>query len=179
MKNEVEFKFLVKPEVAYAFLRKKPINLKHYITQTYLFIGTDSEVRVRTCENIHSSLTKEAFLTLKQNTDFHSKRLETEIEIPYADALPYLNTGPTIEKIRYYLISQEGLSITLDFFQQSLSGLFLLEIELPFDSSIVECDPLDYLPKDFQGSLNVTLDNYFKNQNLARLNKLDLTPYEV
>jgi adenylate cyclase len=148
---EIERKFLVgaNPPVLEQSRSKR-------IEQGYIAIEADgTEVRVRRRDGA-------AVLTVKSGGG--RSRVEEEIAIDaerFARLWP-LTEGRRLEKTRYLIPAEAGLTIELDVYSGALAGLMVAEVE--FDSEEAG-DAFE--PPAWFGS-EVTDDVRFKNQTLAR-----------
>jgi CYTH domain-containing protein len=147
---EIERKFLV-PELPSEAERSRSTRIE----QGYIAIGDDgTEVRVRRRD-------RAAVLTVKSGRG--RTRFEEEIDIDaerFARLWP-LTEGRRLEKARHLIPAGAGLTIELDIYSGSLTGLKVAEVEFGSENAADGFEP----PKWF-GS-EVTDDARFKNQNLA------------
>jgi len=149
MAREIEKKFL---------LRNLPTGITKgtEIQQGYLSVG-DPEVRVRAKGG-------KFFLTRKGGAGFIREEDEYEISKKIFEILWSLTEGARIEKTRYEIIGEDGLTWEIDEFQTgSMRSLFLAEVELPDESVIPE------IPTVIAAVIEreVTSDEIYKNKNLA------------
>ena len=122
---EIERKFLVKCDK----WRSSVTTPGKRLRQGYLVNGPPATIRVRVAD-------EHAWLTIKGPVEGLS-RAEYEYSIPISDAEEMLTkrcVSPIIEKIRYRL-PHEGLIIELDEFLGANAGLFIAEVELPFEDT--------------------------------------------
>jgi adenylate cyclase len=146
---EIERKFLVE---------RLPDDLDAHpsreIEQGYLAITDDVEVRVR-------RYGEQSFLTVKSSGD--ESRVEEEIEIDGRrfDALWPLTEGRRVEKRRYRIPTDDGLTIELDVYHGRLSGLLIAEVEFGSRADADRFAPPPWLSRD------VTDDSRYKNKRLA------------
>jgi adenylate cyclase len=147
---EIERKFLVgegPPELERARSSR--------IEQGYIAIAEDgTEVRVRRRDGA-------AVLTIKAG----SGRSRQEEEIPidpdrFARLWP-LTEGRRLEKTRHLIPAGEGLTIELDVYSGSLTGLIVAEVEFRSEDAADACEPPEWFGAE------VTEDGRFKNQRLA------------
>ena len=152
-KYEVERRFLVRAEKGLLATFDECRRLK----QGYLLTGERS-LRIRVGEN------RGAVLTAKVGTGV--RRLETEVVVPneIAEALFLKADQQVIEKVRWYIGPWE-----LDQFLGSLSGLFLLEVEL----ERADDELPDRLPSGVRVIREVTDDNRWTSSGLAVLTELE------
>ena len=146
---EIEKKFL---------LRRLPTGLTKgtKILQGYLSVG-DPEVRVR-------SKGDKFFLTKKGGEGFVREEEEYEISKKIFEILWSLTDNAQIEKTRYEIVGEDGLTWEIDEFQsRRIEGLFIAEVELPDESVIPKIPPaiVEIIERD------VTTDERYKNKNLA------------
>jgi CYTH domain-containing protein len=149
MSKEIEKKFLLKslPE---------GIGQGIKILQGYLSVG-DPEVRVRSKDD-------RFFLTRKGGEGFVREEEEYEISRQIFEILWPLTENARIEKTRYEIIVEDGLTWEIDEFHSAQTeGLFLAEIELPDESAkpLIPSNIAAVIEKD------VTDDPVYKNKNLA------------
>ena len=149
MSAEIEKKFL---------LRGLPIGIAEgtKIQQGYLSVG-NPEVRVRAKGG-------KFFLTGKSGAGFVRQEEEHEISKEAFEILWSLTENARIEKIRYEIIGEDGLTWEIDEFQtESTEGLLIAEVELPDESVIPGIPPAiaQVIESD------VTDDEAYKNKNLA------------
>jgi adenylate cyclase len=124
------------------------------IDQGYLAITDDVEVRVRRYGD-------QTFLTIKSGGDLARVEEEIEIEARRFDALWPLTEGRRLQKRRYAIPAGDGLTIELDVYHGSLSGLRVAEVE--FDSA----DAAEaFAPPRWFGR-ELTDDPRYKNKRLA------------
>ena len=147
---EIERKFLVK---------RLPDDLdarrSDHIDQGYLAITQDGvEVRLRNYGG-------QAFLTIKSGAG--AVRLEEEIEIEerrFRSLWP-LTEGRRIEKRRYLVPAEDGLTIELDVYGGALTGLVTAEVEFESAAAAAAFTPPAWLGRE------ITDELAYKNQQLA------------
>ena len=125
---EIERKFLVK-----ASDYKKEVHRKTKIVQGYLTKDPKRTVRVRIRED-------QGFLTIKgMSSEDGLSRFEWEKEIPLNEAqeLITLCLPTVIEKTRYE-VTYKGFLFEVDEFEETHSGLVLVEVELNTPKDIFE-----------------------------------------
>jgi len=149
MSKEIEKKFL---------LRSLPSGITKgiKILQGYLSVG-NPEVRVR-------AKGEKFFLTRKGGGGFVREEEEYEISMEAFEILWSLTENARIEKTRYEMIGEDGLTWEIDEFQTHLTeGLFIAEVELQDESVVPEIPPaiVEVIERD------VTTDEIYKNKNLA------------
>lgn len=148
---EIERKFLV---------RELPADLEQSrstrIEQGYIAIADDgTEVRVRRRDGA-------AVLTIKSGSG--RSRFEEEIAIDperFARLWP-LTEGRRLEKTRYLIPTEAGLTIELDVYSGALAGLMVAEVEFGSDDAADAFKPPEWFGAE------ITDDARFKNQKLAR-----------
>lgn len=150
MAAEIERKFVVGDPPAGA--------LDHpslQIDQGYLVSDGETEVRLRRRDSTH-------FLTIKKGHG--SVREETEVEITpeQFDRLWPQTEGWRVEKRRYLVPLDEGLTAEMDVYAAELEGLVTVEVE--FGS---EAAGRDFSPPGWFGD-EVTGDVAYSNQQMAR-----------
>ncbi len=126
------------------------------IRQGYLSVG-DPEVRVR-------AKGEKFFLTRKGGEGFVREEEEYEITKETFEILWSLTEAARIEKTRYEIVGEDGLTWEIDEFQtESTKGLFTAEVELPNETVVPEIPPAlaEVIETD------VTADGRYKNKNLA------------
>jgi CYTH domain-containing protein len=147
---EIERKFLV---------ADMPPKLGRYphqrLTQGYLIsAGDDLEVRLRARDGHH-------FLTIKQGGGLARDEHEMTVESARFARLWSLTEGHRIEKVRYVIRVEQGLTIELDAYAGALDGLVTAEVE--FAS---EAQAQGFMPPAWFGP-EVTGDPRYSNQRLA------------
>lgn len=144
---EIERKFLVKDEVSKVLNDITPF----HISQAYLVNEKSKSVRLRIMNDL-------AYLTVKSDM-IGITRSEYEYEIPVQEALSMIKSFElkVLNKLRYKLEFHSKIW-EIDFFQGSLKGLVLAEIELQNENETFE------MP--FWISQEVTFDPKFLNANL-------------
>jgi adenylate cyclase len=147
---EIERKFLV-PE-APADLDRHPSTA---IEQGYLAIADDgTEVRIRRRDG-------SATLTVKGAGGRSRVEEELEIDEERFERLWPLTDGRRIEKTRYEIPADDGLTIELDVYGGDLAGLVVAEVEFPDEAAADGFVPPAWLGAD------VTDDERYKNHRLA------------
>ena len=151
---EIERKFLIKA------LPFDPSDYKHReITQGYLTkIGASPEKRIR---KITDKDISKYVLTEKEGSGMAREERETEISAEEYARLRKNVIGADITKTRYYIPTDGGLTVELDIYGGTLSGLTVAEVE--FDS--VE-DALNFKSPDWF-DIEITDDGRYKNRSLA------------
>lgn len=148
MSQEIEKKYLLSalPQGLY---RGTPIS------QGYITVG-DPEVRVRDKGGV-------CFLTRKGGEGFIRDEEDRVIIREIFHVLWTTTEGKRIEKIRYTLLGEGGLTWEIDQYLGILAGLFTAEVELP------NADVVAILPQAIAEVTiaDVTLDKRFKNKALA------------
>jgi CYTH domain-containing protein len=153
-KLEVERKFLVKSEPVI------PDDLLHkQITQAYLEITADKEIRIRRSqqgENVEYTKT-----TKYSGSD--TARPEEEIPITQGlfDSLFPSHIGNVIQKNRYPIPGPNGLVFEYDVYQGDLAPLTVVEVEFPNQEACDAFNPPDWFGED------VSKNKALKNQKLA------------
>lgn len=126
------------------------------ISQGYLSVG-DPEIRIRRKGG-------EFFLTRKGGAGFVRDEEEHPISEAAFEILWSLTDGARIEKTRYEIIGDDGLTWEIDEFQStSRAKLFLAEVELPDEATFPAIPPAvaEVIVRD------VTDEAAYKNKNLA------------
>jgi CYTH domain-containing protein/CHAD domain-containing protein len=125
------------------------------VAQGYLIsAGDDLEVRLRARDG-HN------FLTIKQGGGLTRDEHETTVEPAGFARLWPLTEAHRIEKVRYLIPAEQGLTIELDAYAGALDGLITAEVE--FDS---EAQARGFTPPAWFGR-EVTGDPRYSNQRLA------------
>ena len=162
MSKEIEKKYLVKKGILKVLKENNIYSSKLKMKQYYTKIEPYSEERVRSINN------EKFILTLKKGTG--AVREEFEKEISKEEFLEKKREikGNIISK-DCYVFKIDGFEYSLDIYKKSLKPLTILEIEFSttkeFNSYRVPTFLKKYIIKD------VTLDERYKNRNLALFNK--------
>lgn len=106
-------------------------------------IGAQKEGQAIINHETELPLTKEAFETLKKKTE-----------------------GNMINKTRYLIPLEDGLTAELDVFEGALTGLVFAEVEFPDEKAADAFVPPTWFGKDLSG------DKRFSNYYLSKLNSL-------
>lgn len=149
---EIERKFLIED------MEDLPFDPKGYpcrrIEQGYLC--TEPVVRIRRDND-------EYFLTYKSK----GLMIREEYNLPFTEkAYSHLRSkadGRIIEKTRYMVPLEDGLTLELDIFEGSLAPLILAEIEFPDEESARAYQPPQWLGED------VTFSTAYHNSTLSLL----------
>lgn len=149
MPKEIECKYLV---------ARLPENLdqypRHEITQGYLVISDEAEVRLRKSDN-----------DFVQTVKSGSGKVRSEVEIPITEeqyqALWGMTSGKRLEKTRYKIPLDNDNFAELDVYKGDLEGLMTVEVE--FKS---EAQANSFIPPEWFG-VDVTANKSYKNQQLA------------
>lgn len=149
---EIERKFLITSTDHLPF---NPMDFPcRQIEQGYLC--TSPVVRIRRDNDEH-------FLTYKSK----GLMVRQEYNLPLtAEAYAHLRAkadGRIIEKTRYMIPVEEGLTLELDIFHGDLAHLILAEIEFPDEQSARAYEPPEWLGED------VTFSEDYHNSTLSRL----------
>jgi adenylate cyclase len=125
------------------------------IEQGYLAIADDgTEVRVRRRAGA-------ATLTVKSGSSRTRVEEELEIEPERFERLWPLTEGRRIEKTRYEIDADGGLTIELDVYAGALEGLVVAEVEFASEDDADAFSPPSWMERE------VTDDARYKNQRLA------------
>lgn len=130
---EIERRFLLQSEDGIKELL--PTLSCKYIRQGYIYVDREN----RSCTRVRI-IGDEAFLTLKKQVSTRSV-YEFEYPIPHIDALHMLDVmrqGYIIEKKRYYYTSSQGMCFEIDIFMGENTGLYIVEVELPYEDFLIE-----------------------------------------
>lgn len=124
---EIERKFLVN-DSSYKTLATGQVR----ITQGYLCLNPNCSVRVRRWN-------EQAFLTIKskaQANGFSRYEFEKEITPQEAEELFQLALPGTIDKVRWLVPIENGLTCEVDEFMGENEGLVMAEVELPSEDML-------------------------------------------
>jgi CYTH domain-containing protein len=124
------------------------------ITQGYLVIAADREVRLRRSGKCY-------FLTVKQGEGRDRQETEVELDTDQFRSLWPLTKGQRVRK-RRYRVSLGKLTAEVDAYRRRLKGLITAEIEFPNPEQAEQFEPPEWLGRE------VTDDKRYRNQNLAR-----------
>jgi adenylate cyclase len=148
--SEIERKFLVR-ELPAEIERRPPTDIR----QGYVAIEPDgTEVRVRRRGD-------RAELTVKRGSGRTRAEHEVELDDDAFARLWPLTEGRRIEKTRYVLPLDPGLTLELDVYAGGLAGLATAEVEFASEADADAFDPPEWLGRE------VTDDPRYKNQSLA------------
>jgi CYTH domain-containing protein len=147
---EIERKFLV---------TQRPADLERWpstaMEQGYVAIADDgTEVRVR-------RRTGSVALTVKSGGGRTRVEEEIEIEPDRFERLWPLTEGRRIQKTRYQIPADGGLTIELDVYEGALAGLVVAEVEFATEDAADAFQAPDWFGPE------VTEDQRYKNQRLA------------
>lgn len=161
MSNEIERKFKVKRIPKEILQNITPLEL----TQTYLKAPDGEERRVRSINN-------ETFImTIKRPKSSDGLvREEIEKEISKEDYELFLHDkiGTQIQKSRYKIPGENGLTYELDIYGGELKGLMVVEVEFTDrDGLTAEEVARSFVKPDWFGK-EVTSDKDYKNASLAK-----------
>ena len=147
---EIERKFLIE---------RVPADLERFaserISQGYLTVGDDVEVRVR-------RRGERTTLTIKQGLGRARREEEITIDSGRFARLWALTEGRRVEKLRYAIPAGDGLTIELDRYAGGLEGLATAEVEFGSEEQADTFEPPHWFGPE------VTEDPRYKNQQLAR-----------
>ncbi|WP_282923756.1 CYTH domain-containing protein [Mediterraneibacter massiliensis] len=147
---EIERKFLIDPDQLPFPLTDLP---SHHIEQGYLC--TEPVVRIRREDNDYILTYKSKGLMIRE-----------EYNLPLTqEAYVHLRTkidGKLIQKRRYLIPAEQGLTVELDVFEGELAPLCLAEVEFPDEDSARSYIP----PEWFQNE--VTYDPSYHNSSLSK-----------
>jgi adenylate cyclase len=147
---EIERKFLV-PEAPDDLDRHRSTAIE----QGYLAIADDgTEVRIRRRDG-------SATLTVKAGGGRSRIEEELEIDEDRFERLWPVTKGRRIEKTRYEIPTDDGLTIELDVYDGALAGLVVAEVEFDSEDAADAFTGPDWLGRE------VTDDQRYKNQRLA------------
>lgn len=159
---EIERKFLIvrmpehleqyeKKEIEQGYLCSDPVvrirksNEAYYMTyKSRLNMKENPEDIALTCEEVELPLTKEAYLHLRNKTDYH-----------------------LVTKTRYLIPISGNYTAELDVFHGCLEGLIFAEVEFPDTKEAALFVPPDWFGKD------VSFDKRYKNNYLASIESLE------
>lgn len=159
--QEIEFRYLLTHLPAFHVSIERSNIIQGYLQRSY-----ERTHRIRV-ETLPGGIIK-AFDTVK-GPKTGASGPEIEKEIPVNDARQLLEQceGELIEKDRYRIPAENGLTWEVDSFKGKLTGLFIAEIELPSEDTPYE------IPHWLNG-VDITTDRRFANANL-----LDVEPDEL
>lgn len=143
---EIERKFLVQSTPSLTTYSSKKI------TQAY--ISTDPVIRLR-------KMGDQYFLTIKSQGHMIREEFEMPITKEQYDSLYKKVDSSPIEKIRYFIPLENNLTAELDIYKGHLNGLCTVEVEFTSVGAADSFKPPEWFGKD------ITLDNRYKNNNLA------------
>jgi CYTH domain-containing protein len=146
--TEIERKFVLR--AAPEWLDDAP---SEPISQGYLAIGGETEVRVRL-------IAGQPKLTVKRGSGLERDETEIPLDGPQFRALWPLTDGRRVEKVRHRR-TESGVAIEIDVYHGPHEGLIVAEVE--FDS-LAASDAFD--PPEWLGE-EVTGDERWANRNLA------------
>ena len=145
---EIERKFLI--DVLPDHLESYP---HHRIEQAYL--NTDPVIRIRRQDNDYIFTYKGRGMLSRE-----------EVNLPMCQAdydhLLTLATGTVITKCRYVIPLENGLSVELDLFEGTWSGLILAEVEFPTEEMAHSFMPPSWFARE------VTYDEHYHNSWLSQ-----------
>lgn len=147
---EIERKFLIAtvPDDLERFPRSR-------IQQAYVAIDAiGTEVRIR-------RRAEETTLTIKGGSGRSRTEEETEIDPQQFERLWKLSGGRSLEKTRYEIPAEGGLTVELDVYAGGLEGLVTAEVEFASEEAAEEFVPLPWFGSE------VTDDDAYKNRRLA------------
>lgn len=176
MSFEIERKFLINDDSW-----KDRVKSRQLIKQAYVSFPTPThpEVRVehildlpnKKLFNINQfnldGLDEHFYLTIKSQGDFKRREIQTMVDKSVADEMFDFasESSLVIEKIRHYVKIDEHL-FEIDVYQNHLSGLSIVEIELDSESST-------FPQESFLGK-EVTFNKSYKNSSLAIATPVEL-----
>ena len=147
---EIERKFLI-PTLP-ADLERFPASL---VEQAYVAIdGAGTEVRIRRRGG-------KTTLTIKGGRGRSRAEEEIEIDAPRFTRLWQLGEGRSVEKTRYAIPADDGLTIELDVYRGGLEGLATAEVEFASEEAAERFVPPSWFGRE------VTEDDAYKNRRLA------------
>lgn len=152
---EIERKFLISEDIS----DKAVYNIEE-IEQGY--IKFNPEVRIRNVDN------REFYLTYKSKGKLQRQELEERITKEQYQILLKIVKGRLIKKTRFYIKLDEELSAEVDVYGEELEGLSTVETEF---KSVTGAQ--SFKVPTWYGA-EVTDDNRFKNQSLAKLSQEEI-----
>lgn len=144
---EIERKFLVNALPV--------LSSYHYKEITQAYIASDPVIRIRQMGNAY-------FLTVKSQGHIIREEFEMPITQTQYEGLWQKIEGTPIQKIRYFIPLEEGLTAELDLYKGHLTGLTTVEVEF---SSLTASE--NFIPPTWFG-LDISLDHRYKNNHLAQ-----------
>lgn len=144
-------------EIERKFLTKQiPFSLEVYpkkeISQCY--ISTDPTIRLRQSG-------QDYILTVKGSGEMAKEEFELPITKEAYQRLLQKAETPTVEKIRYFIPLEKGLTAEVDLYGGKLSGLMTTEVEF---ESVAQAQT--FVPPAWFGE-DVTMDHRYKNTSLS------------
>lgn len=162
MALEIEKKYLLKSADIIKILQDEGLSLeKENITQIYTRIEENSEVRLRKSNN-------KFVMTSKEGKGLKRKEKEEIVSEKLFKLAKKAVIGDCIKKTRY-LFKLQNLPTSIDVYDETFGKLVILEIEFP-DELMANSYQLLPIFKD-EIVKDVTLDESFKNKNLALYGK--------
>jgi len=147
-------------EIERKFLVKKMPNLTNIVRVNIIqgYINYEPEVRIRKKDN-RFYLTRKSLGTIERSEE------DTEISEAAYNILSSL-VKSDLKKVRYLIPIKDNLTAELDIYQGKLKGLNIVEVEFTNEKEANMFKVPDWFGKE------ITEDNYYKNQNLSKLNKI-------
>ena len=143
-------------EIERKFLVKTLPSLEHIPTKKMLqaYISIMPVIRIRQTNDA-------CFLTIKSHGSIVREEHEIRITEDEFQSLLRKTEGSPIEKTRYFISLENGLTAELDVFSGHLSPLVTVEVEFP---SVEDANA--FIPPNWFGE-DISLDHRYKNNNLA------------
>lgn len=162
--QEIEFRYLLKHMPAFHVSIERSNIIQGYLQRT---LERTHRIRIETLSNGM----KKAFDTVK-GPKIGASGSEVEKEIPVDDAIRLLEQceGDFVEKDRYKVPAENGLTWEVDEFKGKLTGLFIAEIELPSEDT-------PYKIPHWLVGVDITTDRRFANAKLVDVEPDELKSY--
>lgn len=153
-KKEIERKFLIERE---QFEELKSGYESKDISQAYLVVSEDREVRLRTIrdDGVH-------LLTIKSSGNLSRQEFEIKLSNQQFEEFEPLweNDDASVHKTRYY-IPHGKLTIEVDEYRKNLKGLVVAEVEFKDRKSAEDFEAPCWFGQE------ITSEDKYKNKNLA------------
>jgi adenylate cyclase len=124
------------------------------ISQGYLAIGEEAEVRLRSTE-------ERRLLAVKRGHGEMREEVEVDLGTGQFDSLWPLTEGGRLRKTRYLVPIADGLDAEVDVFEGGLEGLVTAEVEFDDEARSRAFEPPAWL------GVEITGDGRYANQTLA------------
>ena len=144
-------------EIERKFLIKQLPSLETYASKSMIqaYVSIEPVIRIRKENDLF-------VLTIKSHGDIMREEHELNITKEEFESLLKKVEGTIIEKTRYFIPLENGLTAELDIFSNQLAPLVTVEVEF----ASLE-DSKHFIPPNWFGE-DVSLDYRYKNNNLAK-----------